>query len=113
MSDQTVHWYQEESGSVSAWEFQAQVAGSHTWEWVTQVGPADPCPSCFEAVISVPRKTILVRSRSFGPDGFSEWSVPRHLPEPGFTLCLAVSLLCIALFNPLKSRSSRRDNQVV
>ena len=100
MPEHVVRWHQAEPENVDAWEFQFQRVGNDDYEWVVRVEPVDGCVNCFEAIVELPETALFVRSRSVGPTGESEWSVPmpvHPVPEPGFTTALLIGAIWFAL----------------
>ena len=111
MPDFTVHWHQSNPDDVVAWEFQFQRvgAGSDGWEWVQRVtSEVDDCLDCFQAIVSIPRTALFVRSRGVGEWADSDWSNPLHvMPEPSFSLMLCVSILALLLAHRSRMKSSK------
>lgn len=100
MPEHVVRWHQPQPETVDSWEFQFQRVGNDDYEWVLHVEPVDGCVNCFEAIVELPDTALFVRSRSVGPTGESEWSVPmpvHPLPEPGFGMMIGLSLLALLL----------------
>ena len=97
MPEHVVRWYQENSESVSSWEFQFLRYGETEWRWVYRVDPVDDCEECFEAIIELPDDAIFVRSKSTGSGGESVWSQRYPLPEPDFDPAIVLGVLWLSL----------------
>jgi len=80
--------------AVDRWEFQYSLNGT-AWHWVQQAQPVDGCVDCFQAVITIPDQTVLVRMRAEGITGTSGWSDVRYLPEPEMTTWLIPLLILL------------------
>lgn len=100
-------WHQEGSADVDYWEFEA----SQGFEWIPVEPPLiGPCSTCFEALLSLPDQSTMLRSRAFNYDGEpSEWSkvLPLGLPEPDGLDGLGIGLIFLLFLQRIKRGSSR------